>query len=314
MSDIDYEELFRSPLDDPAAETGWAVGVGGLMAGILTAVLISAVLGGGGETESASDSPPALIPSTSSPGPAAIATEFPPGFLEYVPGLGIRPSELLLGDETITLAFTTAVARGGDPLDPIWPIGGTWWLETADGTGVESSRVILGRFSPGVFAVEFPATPFPADAGFSRATMIEKWNQRQVAGSATVPFDGEPYALTEPLVIPVTQEISLLLERLELGRFLGRVDWAVEGPEDPVARVLITATLLDSEGERIGTYEGFPVLLDPAHSGVTEITWREPFPTSQEGAVTVEIGYAVGLMDTVPSDVSLDLSEVSIGR
>jgi hypothetical protein len=151
--------------------------------------------------------------------------------------------------------------------------------------------------------VQFPVAPFADGANLARVTMIERWDQREVAGAANLPFSGEPLALAEPLTISLTEDVTLIVKMFELGRYLGRVDWAVEGPGDPVARVVISATLFDVDGEAIGSYRAFPTLLDPAQRGVTEIPWREPFQTTQEGAVTVVLDYSVGLVEIAPSDV-----------
>lgn len=311
MSDIDYEELFRSPLDNQRPAVGWMAAGSGLVAGILVAVLLSIVLGTANETNQATET---SDPGTAAPPPEAIAADFPAGYVEIVPDLAAKPSELIRGDEVIILAFTTAVKRGSDPLNPTWPIGGTWWLEAASGTGVESSRVILGRFSPGAFAVEFPAAPFVGEIEFARAMMIERWDHPEVTGSVTVPFAGEPFVMNEPVSTPVDQETTLILDELELGRFLGRVAWTLEGPQQPIGRVLITVTLLDADGARVGSYGAFPEVLDPAQSGVMEILWQEPFPSSQEGAVSAVAEYSVGVVEVVAADTTFDLSDVAIGR
>ena len=57
-----------------------------------------------------------------------------------------------------------------------------------------------------------------------------------------------------------------------------------------------------------------PEILDPASSGVTEMAWQEPFPQGQEGAVTAEVRYTVGVVDVVPTDVEFDLRGVPAGR
>jgi hypothetical protein len=311
MSGVDYEELFRSPLDDQRPDAGWMAGGSGLVAGVLVAVLLSIVLGPADETNLATET---AVPGTVAPPPAAIAADFPAGYVEIVPELAAKPSELIRGDETIILSFTTAVKRGSDPLNATWPIGGTWWLEAASGTGVESSRVILGRFSPGVFAVEFPAAPFVGESEFARVMMIERWDHPEITGSVTVPFTGEPFAMSEPVTTPVDQETTLILDELELGRFLGRVAWTLEGPRQPIGRVLVTVTLLDADGTRVGSYGAFPEVLDPAQRGVTEILWQEPFPSSQEGAISAVAEYSVGVVEVAASDLTFDLTDVAIGR
>lgn len=314
MSEIDYEELFRSPLDDPesAGTNGWMPAGGGLLAGVAI-VLLAGALWGGSDVGTES-----VVTSTSlTASPASVAEEpsrYPAGYQEYVPGLGIRVGEVIEGDEVITVAFTTAMERGSDPFDELWPVGGTWWLETSDGSSAESSRVVLARYSPGAFSVEFPAGAFSDSSAFAMVSMIERWDHPSAAGSSSVPFSGEPYVMPEPLVISISSGASLILEEMELGRFLGKAVWAIQGDGEPLARVIISAVLLDADGNRIGSYQSFPEILEPAAGGVLEILWAEPFPTSQEGAMTVEVEYEVGIVESVPADLSIDLGQVPIGR
>lgn len=314
MSEIDYQELFRSPLDDPDMQgSGKLVPVGGgLVAGVAAALLIGLILGGGNEAISEStvalQTTEAIVPTVEE------STDYPAGYVEIVPGLAVRPGELIRSEEFITLSFTAAAARGGDPLQPIWPVGGTWWLETADGAGVESSRMILGRFSPAAFSVEFPAEPFTPQASLARTVLLERWDHPEISGSISIPFTEEPFALDQPITIPVTQETSLIVEALQLGRFLGRVDWAIQGPGNPQARVLIEVVLLDADESEIGRYWAYPTLLDPADSGVTEIRWQQPFPTSQEGAVSAVVEYSVGIVEVVPTNVEIAIDSIPMER
>lgn len=314
MTDIDYQELFRSPLGDPDrdGQSGWGIVFAGFVLGAVVAIVIAALIG---DEEQPANAATTSLPMTLA-GAAAnvVAQEYPPGYVEIGTSIAAKPVELIVGDETVVLAFSLASARDTDPLESAWPVGGTWWLEAADGTGVESTRVILGRFSPAAYAVEFPTVSFADQTSFGRARMIETWEHPAVTGVATVPFDGEPFAMAEPLVIPISQDTTLIVERLDLGRFLGRVDWVIEGPGAPLARVVISANLLDSEDEDVGRYASFPVVLDPADRGVTEILWQEPFPTGQEGAVAVVVEYSVGVVEVVPTDIVVDLGDVPLAR
>ena len=314
MSEIDYQELFRSPLDDSDMQRSSKLAPvgGGLVAGVAAALLIGGILGGGNEAVS---EPVDVSPITETTLPTAVeATNYPAGYVEILPGLAVKPSELIRSEESITLSFTAAAARGGDPLQPIWPVGGTWWLETADGAGAESSRMILGRFSPASFSVEFPAEPFSQQPSRARTVLVERWDHPEISGSVSLPFAGEPFVLDEPITIPATQETSLIVEALRLGRFLGRVDWAIQGPGNPIARVLIEVALLDADENEIGRYGAYPTLLDPADSGVTEIRWQQPFPTSQEGAVSAVVEYSVGIVELVPTNVEIAIDSIPVER
>ena len=101
---------------------------------------------------------------------------------------------------------------------------------------------------------------------------------------------------------------------LELGRFLGRVEWSLQGVGSTGARVLLTVNLLDGDDNPIGSYRSVPEILAPAKSGVTEVRWDQPFPRSQEGATTVAIEYSVGVAEPVTTDIVFDLSAIPIGR
>ena len=60
----------------------------------------------------------------------------------------------------------------------------------------------------------------------------------------------------------------------------------------------------------VGDHTGFPEILDLSTYGITEIYWSEPFPTGQEGAVSVDIEYDVGIVEATPVSIEFDLSDV----
>ncbi|MDJ0954282.1 MAG: hypothetical protein QNJ81_11445 [Acidimicrobiia bacterium] len=313
MSGIDYEELIRSPLDDVPEKsgTGWSVLIGGLGLGMALGLLVALGLGGG-DDEPAVAADPATTTSTTA-APVAEPSEYPVGFVELGAGFAAKSGEVILGDELITVAFTAAARRGDDPQDVAWPVGGSWLLESASGTVVESSRVVVGRFSPAAFTVQFPAQPFNGETEFSGTSAIERWDTEVFTGSVQIPFGGEPFVAPETISIPVNQDVTLIVPTLKLGRFLGSAAWQTVGA--PLGTtVAVVATLLDENGEVIGSYERFPENLDPADSGVIEIYWSEPFPIGQEGGVTVSLEYTVGVVEESPVSVSFDLSNVPVGR
>ncbi len=312
MSNIDYEELIRSPLDELDGREPWPHWP--LLLGLLIGAVAGLLLGAGsGESDEVvapgSTTTSSVIPQTTVP----ISVDYPPGFVEIAPDLAVLPREIVVEDDLITVGFTTAVRRGSDPAATAWPLGGAWTLESSGGTIVESTSVALGRFSPGAFAVQFPVDSFGGETEFVAIDMVERWDAEYFDGTFEVPFDGEPFAVAETLSIPVSQDVTLLLPKLELGRFLGSVGWEATGSELGVTTRL-SAVLLDSEGERIGAYERFPENLDPSDAGAMEIFWSEPFPTDQEGAVTVAVAYTVGVVGEIPAPVTIPLEGVPVGR
>ena len=104
MSGIDYEELIRSPLDDLDEQAGndWVPATIGAVIGLLLGYLLTVGLGGGeGEPAAATSST-----TTTTTAPVAPA-DYPSGFDEVAPGLAASSDEIILGDEVITVAFTT---------------------------------------------------------------------------------------------------------------------------------------------------------------------------------------------------------------
>jgi len=317
VSGIDFEELLQSPLDEPrgARGEGWWPAIVGLVVGLIgSALLTSFVRGTGGEDEEALPTTTQISTTEAPANEPPQALDYPAGYEEIAAGVAAKPSEVIFGTETITVALTTVVKRDMDPLDNGWPLGGRWRLEAPDGAVADSIRVILGRSSPGAFAIEFPSGPFAGETSFSLVRMVERWDHSDVSGSVDLPFGGEPFVAPDPVTVRLTDEVTLTIPRLELGRFLGRVDWALHGAGPAGGRVLVNATLLDAGGDRIGAYSSFPVLLVPSDSGTTELRWQEPFPISPDGGVTVVLDYMAALVEEVVTDITVDLTGVPIGQ
>lgn len=312
MSNIDYEELIRSPLDAIEAEpsSGWRWSGAGLVVGGLVGLALALILRGPVES-AATDAIPTSTVATAVA--EVIYPTYPDGYTEIAPGLGARIGELIANDDLITIAVDTAVARDANVLAPIWPVGGMWWLESDSGVAAESSRVVLGRFSPGVFLVEFPAEPFAGERAFTIARLVERWDQREMSGSTTLPFTGEPFVAAGSASVVVDEEVTLFLTAVELGRFLGKIEWKLQGPE-PGGRVNVTAVLLDAAGTEIGRYEAFPDLLAPSSEGTREVFWNQTFSVDQTGAETVVLEYSVSAVEVTPAEISFDVSGLPIGR
>ena len=310
MSEIDYAELIKSPLDDEEITPGapWSVAVPGAALGLLVGWLLT--LGGGGADEPSDTTVP---PPTSSAPAVVEATDYPPGYEELAPGLAATASELVVTEDSVVLGFTTATRRNLDPADVAWPIGGTWLLESAGGNTLESTRVVNGRFSPAAFSVHFPAEEPNGDASFTEARLLERWDVTEITGSIELPYGEEPFAIDAPLSVSIDQSVTLIIPRLELGRFLGAVEWQTVGAEMGTT-VQVAVRLLDADGAVVGSYERFPEVRDPGDGGVLEVRWSEPFPTDQEGAVAVSLEYTVGVVESVPISLTFDLTDVPVGR
>lgn len=310
MSGIDYEELIRSPLDDIESSSGgnWGIAVIGAVVGLGVGLLMSGL---GAEPV---DVPTTTVPpATTTAAPAAITADYPADYTEILPGLAVRPEELILGEDSITVAFSSVVLRGEDPALAHWPVGGTWLLESQSGTIVESDRMVIGSFSPGSFAVTFPGIEFNGETSFALIRLIEILETESFEGSAEIAFTEEPFRAPDPVIIPVTTDITLIVPTLELGRFLGAAEWQVSGA-DLGATVQLEATLLDAESAVIGSYRRFPEVREPSTGATIEIQWSERFPTDQEGAVTVSLDYNVGVVAAEPSSIVFDLAAVPVGR
>jgi len=311
MSEVDYEELLRSPLDDADKRVGpgWATLVAGVVVGLIAGYLATGWVDGGSEvavTTSSSTTTTTTIPEVNSP-------DYPAGYVEVAPSLAAEVNEVILGDNLITLSLTTAVERGQNPTEVGWPIGGVWILESATGTAVESSRVVVGRYSPGAFSIHFPAEAFAGETEFVRLNLVERWDTDRYAGSIETPFDGEPFTAPEILSTPINQDVTLFIPDLRLGRFLGVLGWETTGAEFGTT-VRIVATLYDENGDEVGSYQRVPEIIDPGESGYMDIHWGGPFPIGQEGAVSVALEYTVGVVERTPISVEFDIADVPVGR
>jgi hypothetical protein len=316
MAGPDFEELFKSPLDAPPGddERGWLSPLLGVLTGLVATSVVLLILGGGGDAAATTTSNlPTATPTSAAP--AAPAPDYPAGYVEMAPDLAARPVATVVGDETIRVSFVTVVARDADPLAPRWPLGGSWVLQAADGSAVASDRVILYRFSPGIFAVEFhlpdsmgPATPL------ARITMTERWDQHDITDSISLPYAGPPFVVPEPLDLPLGTGAALVLSDVEYGRYQGQMTWNVTGCPAEGSRVVAGATFLDDSGTAIGSYGEFPTLIEPSAAGIIYLTWEQPFRINQEGTETVRLDYTVGLVSVVATDVSFDLTDLPTGR
>jgi hypothetical protein len=241
-----------------------------------------------------------------------VAPDYPAGYLEFAPDLAARPEVIYVEDSTVTVAFTSVVSRGKDPATVPWPHGGSWLLQTASGVTLASSRVVFGAGSPGAFSVQFPAANL-GTVDFGTIRMLGRWDAERYTGSASVPFQGEPFELTDPLSIPVNQDVTLFVPLLRLGRFSGSAEWQVSGAQMG-AVVDMTAVLVDDADEEVGTFAAPTQIFEPGHEGVLDFNWQRSFPNDQEGATTVNLQYTVDVIEVTDTDVPFSLDDVPVER
>lgn len=310
MNDIDYEELIRSPLDglDDDPVSPWLIAGVGVMVGVAVGYLMTILIGS--DTTTTTTPSPSV---TAIAAPAVVtAPDYPEGYLELAPDLGARVEEVIVADDVITVGFAAAVSRGADPAATPWPRGGSWQLEAASGTTVDSARVIVGGFSPGAFSVQFPASDFNGEEEFNSIRLVDRWDTKQFSGSTSLPFTGEPLAIDEALSLPVSQDVTLLLTQLALGRFQGLIEWEITGA-DLGATVDAVVRLRDDDDAEVGSYAAFPQVLPPDIDGVIDVNWQQSFPIDQEGAVTMVVEYTVDVVQSVPVSIEFPLTDVVTG-
>lgn len=313
MSNIDYEELIRSPLDDADAAPGspWWFTAGGLVAGVAAGLVLMLVIGGEEAAPTTVVQPEQTVAEVGGP-VEAVAADYPDGYTEISPGLAARPEEIIVDDNRVTVAFTSVVERGADPATMPWPRGGSWLLDTSAGVTLASDRVVFGGFTPGAFSVHFPAANL-GPPEFERVRLVERWDTEAFNGSTSLPFAAVPFETSETITLPVSQDVTLLLRTLELGRYSGTAEWQISGAEMG-ATVAITAVLLDGDDEEVGAYAAFPQVRDPGNEGLLDLNWQRSFPDDQEGAVTVDVAYEVDVVEVTATDVEFSLAGVPDGR
>jgi hypothetical protein len=287
----------------------WWPAVGGIVAGIVAGVVLMTAIGGDESTPATSTGPTAT---SSTVGVVAVAPDYPEGYVELAPGVAARPEEIIVDDNLVTVVFTSVVARGADAAATSWPRGGSWLLDTSSGVTLQSSRVVFGAHGPGVFTVQFPAANI-GPTEFDEARLLERWDTEQFTGATSMPFVGEPFESPELISIAVSQDITLLLPALRLGRFSGAAEWQISGAAFG-GTVNVIPVLLDGDDEEVGSYAAFRQVRDPSHEGVLDLNWQRDFPDDQEGAVTVRLEYAVDVIELVTTDVEVPLAGIPVDR
>ena len=301
MSGPDFETLLRSPLDDESEPNGRGSALLGLVGGGVAIVGLSFVLGlwsTPGETP-----PTALVAETAASAtdaPIEAANSYPDGFSDVGGSVAMKPVAVLTRDAGFIVSFATTTGRETDPETTPNLLGGRWQLEDANGSVTGTTRLVYDRMHTGVIGAEFPVSPDEGDV----IRMKERWDPDERTTSLEIPFTGTPFSTTGTAEVDPGEGITLRLDRLELGRHLGRIVWTLSGPDDPKGVVDFDVELIDQEGETIGGYRSSPSPRDPTPAaGVTDLFWDQGFDVHPDEGNVVRITATVRLVSPESIDI-----------
>ena len=327
MADDRFRDLLESPLDagpEPRRErrrTGkgdrpWLPAAGAL-----------AVLGGFVLADD--DSAPAPTTAVTTPVTVAATTpaepfgRLPDGYIAIDDRVGARAERVLVRDDAVFVTFTLAVRRELEPTQTAAFGGGRWRLALEDGRRIEGIGEFQDPFAPGTFSVAFPA-PEPS----SRPVAIELAGLALRAGGEHItglslpdglPFTGVP----ERPRIQLADGLEMVIDRVDLSRTGGELEWHLEGPEQldavPTATVQFFAGGIQTPNlimqPRIpATFLGFFGTAapppQPARRGVVELA--EPGQGRGGAPNRAEVHWVIDWLSYVPAEASLPLDGVPV--
>lgn len=301
MNSPDFETLLRSPLDDESEPNGWGSVLLGLVGGGVAIVGLSLLLGlwsTPGETP-----PMALVADTAvsaADAPIEAANSYPDGFLDVGGSVAMKPVAVLTRDAGFIVSFATTTGRETDPETTPILLGGRWQLEDANGSVTGTTRLVYDRMHTGVIGVEFPVSPDEGDV----IRMTERWDPSEQTASLETPFTGTPFSTAGVAQLDLGEGVTLRLDRLDLGRHLGRIVWRLSGPDDPTGVVEFEVELIDQEGETVGDYRSMPSPRDPTPAaGVTDLFWEQGFDVHPDEGNVVRITATVRLVSPESVDI-----------
>lgn len=233
----------------------------GLAAALVgAAIVVGAYLVAG----SSDDTPPVTVAQTAPTTEAPVAVEpvaglgdLPEGYVGVNDLVGIRPERVLLREGTLFVSFSQVVRSRLDPDQTSAFGGGTWVLELADGTEVETAGEFRDSFAPGTFTVAFEV----GDAGVEEAVAVRLTSEALRAGAqlltalpidAGLPFTGVP----ERTVFDLDGDTSLVIDALAIDAEGGVLEWHVEGSANAVAAVVPQIEMYTGPGNFVAAVSG----------------------------------------------------------
>lgn len=304
MSTPDFEELLRSPLDDGGEDRGrisWLPLATGAFVGVALGAALAAALGNSVDepatttTVLADDGDTAVVTVVADP------TPFPAGYTPISTDVAVRAEEPVTGTGRTLVPLTMAVQRGVDPAEAARPLGGQWEVSTGN-TTVTSVRTVYDPEHPSVFSVEFPGLASPP----LEMRLVERWDPRPAQGETTLPWSDLPFASEEPVAIALGGGASVTLTKVEMGNFIGRIEWTLG--EGDLAIVDIEVGLYLEDGSLHGEYASGPVDLDPEPGeGFIDYFWLSGFSVDQDDASTMTIRVTASRGERIPVDIEIPL-------
>lgn len=302
MSSADFEELLRSPLDDDGGDrerTSWLpVGFGALVGVLVGAVLVVTV-------GNAADQPTTTTTLAAQEDPETVtvvadATPFPDDYTPISTDVAVRAEEPLTDADRTLVPVTLLVPRGVDPAEAARPLGGRWEASTGN-TTVSSVGTIYQPGHPAAFSVEFPALASP----ISEMRLVERWDPRPAENEITLPWTGLPFESEEPILVDVGGA-SVVLTKIEMGNFIGRIEW--ELVDGDLAIVDVDVALHLEDGSLLDEYSNGAVELDPEPGqGFIDYFWVPGIQVEQDDAATMTLRVRASLGERVPIDVEIPL-------
>lgn len=301
MSTSNFEELLRSPLDDDGADrdrASWLpVGIGALI-GVIVGSALAFALGDPTEqtattTTALAEADPEVVTVVADPAP------FPDGYTPITTNVAVRAEEPVTDTDRTLVPLTMVVQRGVDPAEATRPLGGRWEVSTGN-TIVSSVRTVFDAGQPSLFSVEFPALASPPVA----MRLVERWDPRPAESRITIPWSGLPFDAREPITLDLAAGVSVTLTKVDLGNFLGRIEWELVGGE--LAIVDVEVALFLEDGSLLGEYGAGPVDLDPEPGqGFIDYFWAPGFSVEQDEATTMTLLVRASLGERVPIDIEI---------
>jgi hypothetical protein len=246
MTDDIWQELLRSPLDeDPGnldrAERSWswlpaAAVLGGVVIG-----LAWLAFGSGDDGDVAASEPTSTTTVTVAAAESA-ESSLPDGYIEVAldgapvrGSLGLRPESVYAQGDDLYVTLSSAVRAELEPERVAVFAGGDWSL-AMDDAALPFSGEITNPQSLGLMTVRFDgAGGREGDDGRLHLRPVVESDSTEVTDAFT--FNGLPARIDEPVVVELEEEVSLVVESIELGPDAGTLIWHLEAPPSVRARV-----------------------------------------------------------------------------
>lgn len=301
MSENIWEELARSPLDpDPDEQPASFAWLAPAAIAMVAGLLMGFFLGSGSSAAAPSTTIAVAEATTSTPAPPAPDPILPDGYTAVGTG-GLRAVAAYSQGGNLYVVMDQTVRSDTAPLASNSLYFAKWTL-TGDGIEVTASRSIASTVAPGAKVIEFPGVAALPIAGAEligrqATTMVVRSGCNGCGATSADVASGEivldglerPYSITEPLLIPIGDGITLSIDQLDIADDWGYATWHVIDENDAVVRVNLVVTFAGTDDP--GREGANPTqLLPPQLFGVSQQrqTTPNPDPFARDGSVGLD--------------------------